>query len=201
VSARFAIPAGRALTPAVFALFLAAACTPARYREAPPPETPARAAEEGRPEAGVPQGATVVGRVSPEGTLVADTLARALPDTVRVERETVVTGEIRSSEELETRGSREAGAAAAAEAATLATGWRVQVFASREQSEATARATRVREALGDRVPVYVERDDPWFKVRAGDFAARPAAERLRDELVEMGWADAWAVQTTIRTAP
>jgi hypothetical protein len=51
------------------------------------------------------------------------------------------------------------------------------------------------------VPVYVERDDPWFKVRVGDFAARPAAERLRDELVEMGWADAWAVQTTIRTAP
>jgi hypothetical protein len=200
VSARFPIPAGRALAPAVFALFLAAACTPARYREAPPPETPERAAEEGRRPAGVPQGATVVGRVSPEGTLVADTLARALPDTVRVERETVVTGEIRSSEELEARGSGEAGAAAA-EAATLATGWRVQIFASREQSEATARATRVREALGDRVTVYVERDDPWFKVRVGDFSARPAAERLRDELVGLGWADAWAVRTTIRTAP
>jgi len=200
VSARFGIPAGRALAAAVFALLLAAACMPARYREAPPPETPERGAEED-PAAGMPPGATVVGRVSPEGTLVADTLARALPDTVRVERETVVTGEIRSREELETRGSGEAGAAAAAEAATLATGWRVQVFASREQAEATARATRVREALGDRVPVYVERDDPWFKVRVGDFADRPAAERLRDELVGLGWADAWAVQTTIRTAP
>ena len=200
MSARFGIPAGRALAAAVFALLLAAACMPARYREAPPPETPEWGAEED-PAAGMPPGATVVGRVSPEGTLVADTLARALPDTVRVERETVVTGEIRSREELETRGSGEAGAAAAAEAATLATGWRVQVFASREQAEATARATRVREALGDRVPVYVERDDPWFKVRVGDFADRPAAERLRDELVGLGWADAWAVQTTIRTAP
>jgi len=198
VSARSGIPAGRAFAPAVFVLLLALACTPARYREAPPPETPERAAGEGRPAAGKPPGATVVGRVSPEGTLVADTLARALPDTVRVERETVVTGEIRSSEELETRGSGEPGAPAAA---TLATGWRVQIFAAREQSEATARATRVREALGDRVPVYVERDDPWFKVRVGDFAARPDAERLRDELVRLGWADAWAVQTTIRTAP
>lgn len=196
--ARFAIPTCQALAPAVFGLLLAVACTPALYREAPPPETPERAAEDDRPAAGMPPGATVVGRVSPQGTLVADTLARALPDTVRVERETVVTGEIRSSGELETRGSGEPGAA---EAATLATGWRVQIFASRDQPEATARATRVREALGDRVPVYVERDDPWFKVRVGDFAARPAAERLRDELVALGWSDAWAVQTTIRTAP
>lgn len=201
MSARFAIPTRRAHRPAVFALLFAAACTPARYREAPPPESPDRAAEEGRPAAGMPQGATVVGRVSPEGTLVADTLARAVPDTVRVERETVVTGEIRSSEELERHGAGEPRAATGPEVATLATGWRVQVFASRDQPEATARATRVREALGDRVPVYVEWDDPWFKVRAGDFAARPGAERLREELVGLGWADAWAVQTTIRTDP
>jgi hypothetical protein len=130
--------------------------------------------------------------------LVADTLERALPDTVRVERETVVTGEIRSSAELETRAAGEAGAAAGG---TLATGWRVQVFASREQPEAAARAIRVQEALGDRVPVYVERDDPWFKVRVGDFRDRPAAERLREELVGLGWTDAWAVRTTIRTTP
>jgi hypothetical protein len=197
MSAPCRIPTGRAL-PAAFALLLALACMPARYREAPPPEDSERAAAEEAASPGTREGATVVGRVSPEGTLVADTLERALPDTVRVERETVVTGEIRSSAELQTRAAGEAGAVAGG---TLATGWRVQVFASREQPEAAARAIRVQEALGDQVPVYVERDDPWFKVRVGDFRDRPAAERLREELVGLGWTDAWAVRTTIRTTP
>jgi hypothetical protein len=170
---------------------------PARYREAPPEDSERAAAEEAA-SPGTREGATVVGRVSPEGTLVADTLERALPDTVRVERETVVTGEIRSSAELQTRAAGEAGAVAGG---TLATGWRVQVFASREQPEAAALAIRVQEALGHQVPVYVERDDPWFKVRVGDFRDRPAAERLREELVGLGWTDAWAVRTTIRTTP
>ncbi|CAN5854890.1 hypothetical protein BH20GEM1_BH20GEM1_07220 [soil metagenome] len=38
-------------------------------------------------------------------------------------------------------------------------------------------------------------------MRAGDFTDRAAAERLRDELAALGWSDAWAVRTTIRTAP
>jgi hypothetical protein len=197
MSAPCRIPTGRAL-PAAFALLVALTCMPARYREAPPPEDSERAAAEEAASPGTREGATVVGRVSPEGTLVADTLERALPDTVRVERETVLTGEIRSSAELQTRAAGEAGAVAGG---TLATGWRVQVFASREQPEAAARAIRVQEALGDQVPVYVERDDPWFKVRVGDFRDRPAAERLREELVGLGWTDAWAVRTTIRTTP
>jgi hypothetical protein len=201
MSALRRIPTWRTLLPAPLALLLALACMPARYREAPPPEDSERAAAEEAASPGTTEGATVVGRVSPEGTLVADTLERALPDTVRVERETVVTGEIRSTAELETRGVGEAGAEAGAAGGTLATGWRVQVFASREQPEAAARATRVQEALVDRVPVYVERDDPWFKVRVGDFRDRGAAERLREELVGLGWTDAWAVRTTIRTTP
>jgi hypothetical protein len=198
MSALGRIPTWRTLLPAPLALLLALACMPARYREAPPPEDSERAAAKEAASPGTPEGATVVGRVSPEGTLVADTLERALPDTVRVERETVVTGEIRSSAELQTRAAGEAGAVAGG---TLATGWRVQVFASREQPEAAALAIRVQEALGDQVPVYVERDDPWFKVRVGDFRDRPAAERLREELVGLGWTDAWAVRTTIRTTP
>jgi hypothetical protein len=139
----------------------------------------------------------VVGHVSPEGILIADTLERSLPDTARVERETVVTGEIRPAAELESKQP----AAAGDEAGTLATGWRVQVFASRAQPEATAQATRVRSALGDQVPVYVERDDPWYKVRAGDFFDRLPAELLRERLVGLGWPEAWAVRTTIRTTP
>lgn len=180
------------------ALVLTVACVPARYREEPPPpevkqapEGAARGIE--RPAAG----GTVVGHVAPDGTLVADTLARAVPDTARVERETVVTGEIRPAAELET----EPPAASGEEPGTLATGWRIQIFASRSETEAAAEATRARTALGDQAPVYVESDDAWFKVRVGDFSDRGAAERLRARLADLGWVEAWAVRTTIRTAP
>jgi hypothetical protein len=181
--------------PAVALLLAAAACMPARYREEPPPadEATARAAA----RAANPSGATVVGHVAPDGTLVADTLARSTPDTARVERETVVTGEIRPAAELET----DRPAVAGEEPATLATGWRVQVYASRDETEAAGEATRVRDALAAEAPVYVERDAPWYKVRVGDFGDRAAADRLRERLAGLGWPEAWAVRTTIRTAP
>jgi hypothetical protein len=171
---------------------------PARYREEPPPEdrtaeSTAGAASRGASPAG--GGATVVGHVSPDGALVADTLARSTPDTARVERETVVTGEIRPAVELGT----ETPAAAGDEPATLATGWRVQVYASRDETDAAGEATRVRDALAGEAPVYVERDPPWFKVRVGDFGERDAADRLRERLAGLGWPEAWAVRTTIRT--
>ena len=187
------------------AAFVAAACMPARYREELPPgtrdstgrpaaETTAAGRETGATDA---TGATVVGRVTPDGTLIADTLSGPVPDTTRVERETVVTGEVRPAAELETTPPT----TAEPEGETLATGWRVQVHASRSQAESAAAATRVRDALGDRAAVYVERDDPWFKVRVGDYADRAAAEALRQDLAGLGWPDAWAVRTTIRTLP
>ena len=188
------------------AALVAAACMPARYREELPPGTRDSTSRSGgdasaaaRRDGGASDaaGATVVGRVTPDGTLIADTLARPVPDTTRVERETVVTGEVRPAAELETAPPT----TAQPEGEVLATGWRVQVFASRSQADASAAATRVRDALGDRAPVYVERDDPWFKVRVGDFADRAGAEMLRERLTEIGWPDAWAVRTTIRTLP
>jgi cell division septation protein DedD len=177
---------------------------PARYREELPPGTRdttssggnggAAARRDGTSDAA---GATVVGRVTPDGTLVADTLPGPVPDTTRVERETVVTGEVRPAAELETAPPT----SAQPQGDALATGWRVQVYASRSQADASATATRVQDALGDGVPVYVERDDPWFKVRVGDSADRAGAERLRERLAGLGWPDAWAVRTTIRTLP
>lgn len=191
------------------AALLAVACMPARYREELPPGTrdsvgrsgaegAVDATAEGSADAASPDaGATVVGRVTPDGTLIADTLAAPVPDTTRVERETVVTGEIRPAAELETAPPT----IAEPEGEALATGWRVQVFASRSQAEAAATATRVQDALGDRAPVYVERDDPWFKVRVGDFVDRADAEALRLHVAGLGWPDAWAVRATIRTLP
>jgi len=173
--------------PILVALFVA--CVPVPYEDGPPPER--------RSEPAAGEAATVVGHVSPGGTLVADTLERAQPDTVRVERETVVTGEIRPAAELEVRASDGAGEGGA----RLATGWRVQVFASRAESEAATVATRVRSATGDAAPVYVEWDDPWYKVRVGDHSDRAEAERVRERLMQLGWPEAWVVRTTIRTVP
>lgn len=183
--------------PAVALLLAAAACMPARYREEPPPEDRSDEATAGAAARGAnPSGATVVGHVSPDGALVADTLAHSTPDTARVERETVVTGEIRPAAELET----DRPTAAGEEPATLATGWRVQVYASRDETEAAGEANRVRDVLAGEVPVYVERDATWYKVRVGDFGDRAAADRLRERLAGLGWPEAWAVRTTIRTA-
>lgn len=184
---------------AVTLLLAATACMPARYREEPPPEDRrdgATAEAAGREASAAVEGATVVGHVTPDGALIADTLAGSTPDTARVERETVVTGEIRSAAELEADRPPAAGEAPAA----LVTGWRVQLYASRSETDAAREATRVRDALAGEAPVYVERDAPWYKVRVGDFGDRGAAERLRERLVGLGWPEAWAVRTTIRTA-
>ena len=185
------------------AALLAVSCMPARYREDLPPGTRdstdhagGEATRDAASVSGAPD-ATVVGRVTPDGILIADTLAGPVADTTRVERETVVTGEVRPASELETS----APTVAEPRGEALATGWRVQVYASRSQTEASAAATRVRESLGERAPVYVERDEPWFKVRVGDFAERAGAEDLRERLAGLGWADAWTVRTTIRTLP
>ncbi|MBA3584845.1 MAG: SPOR domain-containing protein [Gemmatimonadetes bacterium] len=76
-------------------------------------------------------------------------------------------------------------------------GYRVQVFAAREGPLAEGFADRLRERLPDD-PVYVGWEEPWHKVRAGDFTSREEAERLRALLIDMGFVEAWTVRTAIR---
>ena len=72
----------------VTALVLAAACATAR-REPPASDTGER-----RPAPAASGGETVAGYVGPDGSVVADTLARGARDTSRVERETVYAGAV-----------------------------------------------------------------------------------------------------------
>lgn len=157
-------------------LVLTMACAPA-YRDDAGSRPPA-------PYGGEDAGPTVVGHVRPDGTLVADTLAGAAPDTARIERETVLTGTIRPREGVE----------------GLATGWRVQVLATPDRAIAERYAGGLDPLVGGE-PVYVEWVQPWWKVRVGDFVSREAAERLRERLAAQGIPEAWTVGTTIRTAP
>jgi cell division septation protein DedD len=76
-------------------------------------------------------------------------------------------------------------------------GFRVQLVAagSREDAERIAREARTRLA----VPVYVEFESPFYKVRAGDFTDRAQALQLRDRARSYGYPEAWVVTTTIRS--
>jgi cell division septation protein DedD len=164
---------------------------PAAERPAPADDAPTFEPEPARREVDAPptgvtgaSGQTVIGSVAADGTVHADTLAGARSDTSRVVRETVVTGAVRST----------------AGVGTLATGYRVQVFAARDRDVAADAVRRLREQqVSD--PIYMEWVDPWYKVRVGDFADRESAERLRRRLVELGFPEAWIVRTTLRTVP
>ncbi|HET9582197.1 MAG TPA: SPOR domain-containing protein [Gemmatimonadota bacterium] len=202
--------------PAAILLALAALACAGPYAERPPgSETtgrpPADAAPAGRPAPAAGDTArTVIGHVTPEGRLEADTLAQA-PAAETVDRETVVTGYVRppgapgdaSRDEPPAAplngplpAESDAPPAAGAGIAAAAPGWRIQVFATRDQAAAREVARRAGEAVAG-IPAYVEAEGPWFKVRVGDFATRDAAEPLRERLVELGWTEAWAVRTTV----
>jgi len=146
----------------------------------------------------------VIGQVTPDGRLDADTVAQA-PAPEPVERETVVTGYVRGApgeaaatpRETALETPRETAPAAPGQLAA-ASGWRIQVFAAGDEATAAQVAHRVGDAVAP-VPVYIEAEGPWFKVRLGDFATREAAEPLRERLIRLGWTEAWAVRTTIHT--
>lgn len=194
-------PRRRAHRVAALAATLALAACAAPYRERPPesragtPRTTEKAAgnrDVGPTPPADSTGRTVVGYVAPDGTLHADTLAGAQPDTARVERETVVTGALG-------RPADTIAPPVSAAPERHAAGYRVQVFASQDQPAADDFARQIEERLPSE-PVYVEWDEPWYKVRVGDFTDRGEADRLRLRLVEMGFGEAWTVPASIRPA-
>jgi hypothetical protein len=87
-----------------------------------------------------------------------------------------------------------------ADEGALPTGYRVQVMATPDFGTAGAHASRLKELLGARYPVYIEYIDPYYKVRMGDFSTQEAAQPALAEVRGLGYADAWAVRTTIKKA-
>lgn len=76
-------------------------------------------------------------------------------------------------------------------------GYRVQVVASMLRQEAAGIAIVVKDLIP--VPVYIEYDEPFYKVRVGDFRTESEAEEIRKILVENGYDSAWIVETEIST--
>ena len=122
---------------------------------------------------------TIVGQITPDGRIVADTLTKGGPDPAQVERETVLAGVIAPSSEEPT---------AVADQGP----WRVQLYAARDRAAANSVAADLRGSLDE--PVRVDDQGGWYQVRAGGYASRAAAEPLRRLLASRGWRDAFIVR-------
>ena len=75
-------------------------------------------------------------------------------------------------------------------------GYRIQIFATGSIDEANAmRQTAAQHILDD--SLYVVFDPPVYKVRAGDFRTRAAANMHLSTIVKEGFTDAWVVSDRI----
>jgi len=74
-------------------------------------------------------------------------------------------------------------------------GYRVQIFASSTNEGAEKVAGEARFKFTERV--YVEYVAPYYKVRVGDYKNRSDAEILREKARNLGYPDAWIVQTEV----
>jgi len=74
-------------------------------------------------------------------------------------------------------------------------GYRVQIgaFASKESAEEFADRVRSRFTVG----VYVQYVPPYYKVRVGDFLTKAEADNFKMKVWEMGFTDAFIVESEI----
>ncbi|MBM3264112.1 MAG: SPOR domain-containing protein [candidate division Zixibacteria bacterium] len=78
-------------------------------------------------------------------------------------------------------------------------GFRIQLYSFQDRTTAERARQDARRKLEDmRMEVYVEEEAPYYKVRAGDYADRAAAETALSLLKSRkGFSDAWIVKTLI----
>ena len=76
-------------------------------------------------------------------------------------------------------------------------GYRVQLLQTEDARE--ARELQKRAIIALDADVYIQFDDPYYKVRAGDFASRYDAEIFLDKAIKRGYSSAWIVRTRIQT--
>ena len=74
-------------------------------------------------------------------------------------------------------------------------GFRVQIFASSTEENATRVASDAREVFTDRV--YVEYVAPYYKVRVGDYLTHEEVEPLKNKALSLGYRGAFIVETMV----
>ena len=74
-------------------------------------------------------------------------------------------------------------------------GYRVQIFASIARDKAEEFVARARHGFTEKV--YLEFEEPYYKVRIGNFTTREDAEILRRKAISLGFKGSWIVGTII----
>lgn len=74
-------------------------------------------------------------------------------------------------------------------------GFRVQIFASNTEENASRVATDARQVFTD--PVYIEYVAPYYKVRVGDYLTREEIEALKNKALSLGYRGAFIVETMV----
>ncbi len=74
-------------------------------------------------------------------------------------------------------------------------GFRVQIFASNTEENASRVATDARAVFTD--PVYIEYVAPYYKVRVGDYLTREEIEPLKNKALSLGYRGAFIVETMV----
>jgi len=79
--------------------------------------------------------------------------------------------------------------------ARVVEGYRVQVYAGKDQAAARKIELQIRERYG--VAIYLVYEAPQYKVRVGDFIDRNQAVNFGKSLKEGGYMDAWIVRSLV----
>lgn len=74
-------------------------------------------------------------------------------------------------------------------------GFRVQIFASNTEENASRVAADARAVFTD--PVYIEYVAPYYKVRVGDYLTREEIESLKNKALSLGYRGAFIVETMV----
>ena len=78
-------------------------------------------------------------------------------------------------------------------------GFRVQLISTRDQEE--ARSIMRNAVISFAENVYREYDNPYYKIRVGDFKSRYDATQVQEKAIEMGFHEAWVVRAIIWDGP
>jgi hypothetical protein len=92
-------------------------------------------------------------------------------------------------------GGKSSGKSGSAPSTREAAGFRVQLIASDQESE--ARALEQQALLDFKETVYLTFDPPNYKVRLGDCQTRANANELREKAIRLGYDNAWVVQCRV----
>jgi len=74
--------------------------------------------------------------------------------------------------------------------------YRIQVFTSRLYVEANQERLLAEEIFS--LPVYLDFEVPYYKVRVGDFATREEAEKILPEMTRIGYSETWVARVVQR---